>query len=103
MLLTFEQVPSVRAKSSRATSLEEQNENNWGENTNLRFSVTISEAKTKVCWCPPSAGKSTFASLQLIPWSPSIFHNRLVVLPSLFAAKYDDENTNTHFAILTKT
>ena len=73
------------------------------ENTNLRFSVTISEAKTKVCWCPPSAGKSTFASLQLIPWSPSMFHNRLVVLPSLFAVKYDDENTNTHFAILTKT
>ena len=88
MLLTLEQGPSVKTKSSRATSLETQklfSSIDIRKNTHLRSCVTISEAKTKVYWCPPaSAGKLTFASFQFIPWSPSFFHNKLTPLPSLY-------------------
>ena len=51
ILLTFEQVPSVKAKSSRATSLETKKLNGDGirlERAHLRSCVTMSEAKTKV-------------------------------------------------------
>ena len=56
---------------------------NCDEKAHLRFSVTMSEAKTNECCSPPSAGKFTFASFQVIPWSPSFFHKRLVPLPLL--------------------
>ena len=56
---------------------------NCDEKAHLRFSVTMSEPKTNECCSPPSAGKFTFASFQVIPWSPSSFHKRLVPLPLL--------------------
>ena len=52
---------------------------NCDEKAEFCFSLTISEAKTNECCSPPSAGKFTFASFQVIPWSPSSFHKRLVM------------------------